>query len=67
MFESPLVLVILAGALLMFFTWALEVHRTLREALLELRRRAHVENQVRALVLCHRLLLPPETRCLVGG
>ncbi len=38
MFESPLLLLILGVALAMFFTWALEVHRTLREALLELRR-----------------------------
>ncbi|MDG1049873.1 MAG: hypothetical protein P8M11_01985 [Planctomycetota bacterium] len=38
MFDSPLLLVILAGALIMFFSWALEVHRTMREALLELRR-----------------------------
>jgi len=38
MFDSPLLLVVLAGALIMFFSWALEVHRTMREALLELRR-----------------------------
>jgi len=36
--DSPLILAVLAIALAMFFTWALEIHRTLREALLELRR-----------------------------
>ena len=38
MLESPLLIGALVAALAMFFHWALEVHRTLREALVELRR-----------------------------
>ncbi len=36
--DSLLLLAVLGIALTMFFMWALEVHRTLRESLLELQR-----------------------------
>ncbi|MEC7233186.1 MAG: hypothetical protein VX015_03950 [Planctomycetota bacterium] len=42
----PILMGALGLALIMFFTWALEVHRTLREVLTELKRiRDELENR----------------------
>ncbi|MEM8710000.1 MAG: hypothetical protein AAGG01_03540 [Planctomycetota bacterium] len=49
MIDNPIVMGALGLALVMFFTWALELHRTQREILSELKRiREELEHQDRA-------------------
>ena len=48
MLDHPIVLGALGLALIMFFTWALDLHRTQREILIELKRiREELEHQSR--------------------